>query len=122
MELSIVILNYKNANLIKYQLKKLANYKFEFDSEIIVVDNNSHDNIEEVVKTDFPNVKFIKSNKNLGYVNGNNIGIDNAQGKYILILNPDIRIEKEVIQKLLNFIEEPLWVKQNLVKNGFIIF
>jgi len=106
MLLSIVILNYKQANLIKYQLQKLANYNFNFESEIIVVDNNSQDNIEKILKKDFPNIKFIKSDKNLGYVKGNNIGIENAQGEYVLILNPDIRIEKKVIEKLLDFIKE----------------
>jgi GT2 family glycosyltransferase len=106
MELSIVILNYKNANLIKYQLKNLVDYKFEFNSEIIVVDNNSQDKIEKIVMANFPSVKFIKSDKNLGYVKGNNIGVDNAQGKYILILNPDIRIEKKAIERLLDFIKQ----------------
>lgn len=106
MELSIIILNYKSANLIKYQLTKLYYYDFDFDSEIIVVDNNSEDNIEKILKKDFPRVKFIKSNQNVGYVKGNNIGVENAQGKYVLILNPDIRIEKEAIEKLLNFIQQ----------------
>jgi len=106
MELSIIILNYKSANLIKYQLSKLSKYNFNFDSEIIVVDNNSQDNIEEIIKKDFPNIKFIKSEKNLGYVKGNDIGIKNARGEYILILNPDIRIEKQAIEKMLDFIKE----------------
>jgi GT2 family glycosyltransferase len=105
MELSIIILNYKSANLIKYQLQKLANYNFEFESEIIVVDNNSQDNIEEIIKKNFPNIKFIKSEVNLGYPAGNNLGIKNAQGKYILILNPDIRIKKEVIEKMMEFMK-----------------
>jgi N-acetylglucosaminyl-diphospho-decaprenol L-rhamnosyltransferase len=105
MELSIIILNYKNANLIKYQLQKLVNYKFSFNSEIIVVDNNSKDNIEKIIKTNFPKIKFVKSNKNTGYVNGNNIGVDDAQGKYVLILNPDIRIEKETIEKMMEFVK-----------------
>jgi GT2 family glycosyltransferase len=105
MELSIIILNYKSANLIKYQLQKLDSYNFEFDSEIIVIDNNSQDNIEEIVKKDFPNIKFIKSSTNIGYPAGNNLAIKNAQGKYILILNPDIRIEKETIEKMLEFMK-----------------
>lgn len=105
MELSIIILNYKQANLIKYQLKKLANFKFEFESEIIVVDNNSKDNISEILNQNFPQVKLIQSSKNLGYPAGNNLGIQNAQGKYILVLNPDIRIEQNTIEKMLKFIK-----------------
>ena len=105
MELSIIILNYQQANLIKYQLQKLYHYNFNFDSEIIVVDNNSQDNIEEIVKVNFPKVKLIKSDTNLGYPAGNNLGIKNAQGKYILILNPDIRIEQNTIKKMMEFMK-----------------
>ncbi len=106
MTLSIIILNYKQANLIKYQLKKLYHYNFEFDSEIIVIDNNSHDDIQEIIIADFPKVKFIKSKNNLGYAGGNNLGIKRAQGNYILILNPDIRISQESIQKMLDFLKK----------------
>lgn len=104
MDLSIIILNYKQANLIKYQLKKLYHYNFDFESEIIVVDNDSHDNISEVIEKNFPNVKLI-TGKNTGYGGGNNFGIKSALGKYMLVLNPDIRIEKDVIEKLYKFIK-----------------
>ncbi|MDD3285004.1 MAG: glycosyltransferase family 2 protein [Patescibacteria group bacterium] len=104
MNLSIIILNYKQANLIKYQLKKLYYYDFPFESEIIVVDNNSHDKISEVIDKNFPNVKLI-TGKNIGYGGGNNFGIKSALGEYVLILNPDIRIKKDVILKLYEFIK-----------------
>lgn len=105
MDLSIIILNYKQANLIKYQLKKLYTYNFDFDSEIIVVDNNSNDNIEEIIEENYPMVRLIKSAENLGFAGGNNLGIKNAKGEYVLIMNPDIRTEKNVIEKLLQFIK-----------------
>ncbi len=105
MKLSIIILNYKNANLIKYQLQKIYTYNFDFESEIIVVDNNSQDNIENILINNFPQVKLIKSKINLGYPSGNNLGIKNAQGKYILILNPDIRISKNTIIEMIKFMD-----------------
>lgn len=97
--LSIIILNYKSANLIKYQLKKLVNYTFNFETEIIVADNNSRDNIEIILK-EFPGVKFVDNKKNIGFCAGNNMAISQSRGDYILILNPDIRIEQSVIEKL----------------------
>lgn len=113
MDLSIIILNYKSTNLIKYQLKKLYYYNFvnlcedkKLEVEIIVVDNNSHDKISEVLETNFPNVKLIKSSENNGYGSGNNLGIKSALSKYILVLNPDIRIEKNVVEKLYEFIKD----------------
>ncbi|HNZ86203.1 MAG TPA: glycosyltransferase family 2 protein [bacterium] len=99
MELSIIILNYKSSQLIKYQLKKLANYNFNFDTEIIVIDNDSRDDIESIVQ-EFPNVKFIQSGKNIGFCAANNLAAKSARGKYIMILNPDIRIEQFTIEKL----------------------
>lgn len=97
--LSIIILNYKSSKLIKYQLKKLTTYNFSFDTEIIVADNNSHDNIETILK-EFPNVKFIDNKKNIGFCAGNNSAISHSKGDYILILNPDIRISSDAIEKL----------------------
>ncbi len=99
MDLSIIILDYKLSKLIKYQLKKLTTYNFRFESEIIVVDNDSHDDIENVLK-EFPTVKFIQTGVNNGYGAGNNFAVKTARGEYILIINPDIRIEQESIEKL----------------------
>lgn len=106
MDLSIITLNYKQANLIKHQLKKLYHYNFEFDNETIIVDNNSNDNIQEIIESDFPKANFIKSKSNLGYAGGNNLGIKKARGDYILILNPDIRISKKSIEKMLDFLKK----------------
>lgn len=99
MPLSIIILNYKSANLVKYQLKKLTTYNFSFQTEIIVIDNDSCDNIEEVVK-EFPSVHFIQAGVNNGCGAGNNFAAKTAKGDYILFLNPDIRIELDTIEKL----------------------
>ncbi len=99
MDLSIIILNYKSSNLVKHQLKKLTNYNFSVDVELIVIDNNSNDNIKTVLEN-FPNVKFIESKENRGYGAGNNLAMRHAGGEYVLILNPDIRIEKDTIEKL----------------------
>lgn len=97
--LSIIILNYKSSKLVKYQLKKLTTYNFSFDVEIIVADNNSHDNIETILK-EFPGVVFVDNKKNIGFCAGNNRAISHSKGDYILILNPDIRIEQSSIEKL----------------------
>lgn len=102
--LSIIILNYKLANLIKYQLRELTSYNFSFESEIIVVDNDSHDNIAIVMK-EFDGVRFIQAGSNKGCGAGNNVAIKQAKGEYILILNPDIRISKSTIEYMYNFLK-----------------
>ena len=104
MDLSIIILNYKTKNLIKELLKNFAELNLQYKYEIIVVDNNSHDKIEETVKK-FDNIKFVQSNKNKGFAGGNNIGIKEATGKYIMICNPDLAILSNGIQVMYDYME-----------------
>jgi GT2 family glycosyltransferase len=105
MDLSIVILNYYNKNLIKEFLKNLAELNLPYDYEIIVVDNASYDGIGEVLTKNFSAVKFIQSSKNGGFAAGNNLGIKQATGKYILICNPDLAILSDAVQCLYNYME-----------------
>lgn len=76
------------------------------DAEIIVVDNASSDDSCIMVKENFPNVKLIENEKNLGFAKGNNIGVGIAKGEFICILNPDTVIAEDTFHKLLNFIDQ----------------
>lgn len=105
MDLSIVILNYQQKGLVKYCLKNLLSLDIPLKYEIIVVDNNSHDGLDRLISEQFLRVKFIQAGQNRGYAAGNNLGIKAASGKYILILNPDIRILSNAIMGLYNFME-----------------
>lgn len=105
MELSIIILNYKMKGLVKNCIKSVFESELNIPFEIIVVDNNSNDSIEEMLKEKFPEVKLIKSEKNLGMGAGNNLGIKEAKGKYILILNPDIFVFTDSIKKIIEKIK-----------------
>ncbi len=106
-KISVVILNYCVAELaIKSVLSvKRSTYK---NIEIIVVDNNSGDDIGERLK-DFPEVDFIQSKDNSGYSGGNNLGIKKALlngADYIFILNSDATVESEAIASLVEAAEE----------------
>lgn len=105
MTLSIIILNYKQKNLTRETVKGILDLDLQFDYEIIVVDNNSQDGLGKLVRSLFPNVKFIQSDKNLGMGAGNNLGIRQARGKYILILNPDAVVFKSSLEPLIDFLE-----------------
>jgi len=107
MRLSIIILNYNTKNLLRLCLKNLLSLKFNFDHEIIVVDNNSIDGSTEMVKETYPTIKLIESKMNIGHAAGNNLGIKQAQGEYILLLNTDIIIaDIEDIIKVLDFMDQ----------------
>ena len=105
MQLSIIILNYKQKGLVKNCLKNILSLNLGLEYEIIVVDNNSSDGCTVMVKEEFPGVKIIASKKNLGYAGGNNLGIKKARGKYILILNPDITPLTNSIEEIYQFME-----------------
>ncbi|NQU83482.1 MAG: glycosyltransferase, partial [Parcubacteria group bacterium] len=88
MDLSIIILNYKTKNLTKECIKCIKFFNPDLEYEIIVVDNNSNDGIEEMIKENFEGVRCIGSPKNLGFAAGNNLGIMIARGRNVMILNP----------------------------------
>jgi GT2 family glycosyltransferase len=76
------------------------------DCEIIVIDSNSQDKSAEMIREHYPDINFIAAEKNLGFNSGNNLGIKNAKGKYILIINTDIVfLYEDAIKKLFDFME-----------------
>ena len=111
MILSIIILNYKTARLVKQCIKNIVNLSLPINYEIIVVDNNSQDQMEKILKERFGQelknnkIKFIQSEKNKGMGAGNNLGVKNARGEFILILNPDVVVLQNSIEQLLDFLK-----------------
>jgi len=94
MDLSIIIVNYKSQEKVLKCLESLAKADLgDLQYEIIIVDNNSGDDLAEVAAK-FPQVKIIKSEKNLGMGGGNNLGALSAKGEYLFFLNPDTLIFK----------------------------
>ena len=99
--ISIIILNYNAGDLLVECVNSIfkSNYK---NFEVIVVDNVSKDNSHIICKKKFPDITLIENNENLGYCGGNNIGIERAKGEFLIILNPDVIVETEWINELLN--------------------
>jgi len=104
MKLSIIILNYQTKNLVKQCLRNIVNLNLPIKHEIIVVDNNSRDGVGRMLSENFPAVKFIQSGKNKGMGAGNNLGIKAAWGEYVLILNPDVVVLENSIEKMANLL------------------
>jgi len=88
MRLSVIIINYKTGQLVLDCLSSL--YKFDTtDTEIFVVDNNSNDGIEALLRENYPSVIFIQTGYNAGFSRANNAAIRKASGEHILLLNSD---------------------------------
>jgi GT2 family glycosyltransferase len=84
-------------------LKSVEAAIVNINAEIIVVDNNSPDESCKMVKNLFPNVVLIENKNNDGFSKGNNIGVSQAKGEYICILNPDTVVTEDTFYHLLNF-------------------
>jgi GT2 family glycosyltransferase len=105
MKLSISIVNWNTREILEKCLKALYESCFK-DFEIFVIDNNSSDNSIDTVKNKFPQVNLIANTANLGFSKGNNQAIKISSGKYILVLNPDIIVSPDTLQKMIDFIEK----------------
>jgi len=99
IDLSIITINY---NGLKETLALIESIPFNDKMEVIVVDNASEDSEAEQISLRFPNVKIVKSNKNLGFAGGNNLGIKASKGKYLLLINNDTYFEIFNIQALID--------------------
>lgn len=87
--ISIIILNYNNKNIINRCIDSLIKYNKRYNYEIIVVDNNSTDGSYEELKVKYKNkIKLVKNKVN-GCSSGRNLGVENATKDYILFLDSD---------------------------------
>ncbi|WP_298397018.1 glycosyltransferase family 2 protein [Flavobacterium sp.] len=104
MQLSVIILNYNVRYFLEQCVLSVQKALENIDGEIIVIDNNSSDDSCAMMKELFPNVKLIENKENLGFPKGNSIGVAQAKGEYICILNPDTVVAEDTFIKILNFV------------------
>ena len=99
IEVSIITINY---NGLKDTCELIETIPFNDNLEVIVVDNASLNQEADIISQKFPHVKVIKSDKNLGFAGGNNLGIKAAQGKYLFLVNNDTLFKSFNIQALID--------------------
>ena len=109
-DLSIVILSYKSKSDLARLLPSIFASVTKYSYEVIVVDNGSDDGTFEWVETQLKDLRLkdlkIIKNSNTGFASGNNIGIKQASGKYILLLNPDTQIQPDTLEVMQDFMEQ----------------
>jgi N-acetylglucosaminyl-diphospho-decaprenol L-rhamnosyltransferase len=105
MDISIVIVNYDTCDLLRDCLRSVYASEGDFHFEVIVVDNCSPDDSVSMVQQDFSQVKLILSSSNCGYGCANNLGLREAQGKYVLLLNPDTVLPPHALRDMWAFME-----------------
>lgn len=103
-EVSVIVVNWNGLAYLKKCLSSLQRQTYE-NFETILVDNGSTDGSVEHVRKNFPKVKIIQNKKNLGFAGGVNVGVLNAKGKYVALLNNDAIADKNWIYFLVKTIK-----------------
>ncbi len=103
--LSIVIVSFNTQEILEKCLRSLEKVKKEANFEIIVSDNGSTDGSVQMVKRDFPSVKLVENNKNLGFAAGNNMAKSHIKSEYVLFLNSDTIVKKDALKESLAYIQ-----------------
>jgi GT2 family glycosyltransferase len=97
---SIITVNYNNAKVTAELMVSLRHITYP-NLEVIVVDNGSVEHPGAAIQKEYPAVKLIMSEKNLGFAGGNNLGIKAATGEYLFLVNNDTEFTEGLIEGLL---------------------
>ncbi len=105
-KLSIIVVHHKNPPILRLCLKSIRNSIKDLDYEVIVVDSATSEESRNLVIEEFPEVRLVSFKENTGYSKGVNMGIKKAQGEYIFVLNPDIVVFDDSINKIIKLMEQ----------------
>lgn len=104
-DVSIILVNYKTKDLTIQCIKSIYEKTKDINFDIYVVDNASYDGIEEQLRTEFPEVKFLQNEINGGFGYGNNVALRVFDAKYAFLLNTDTILINNAVKILFDFME-----------------
>ncbi|MEE9364199.1 MAG: glycosyltransferase family 2 protein [Cellulophaga sp.] len=102
---SIITINYNESDVTLDMLQSLRNSNYP-ELEIIVVDNASPNDNPDLIKEKYPEIILIKSEENLGFAGGNNLGVKAAKGEYLFFINNDTIVPDNCIGPLVETLQE----------------
>jgi GT2 family glycosyltransferase len=103
--ISIITVNYNGLDMTIDLLKSIDNQSYK-NIEIFVVDNASKEDSAAFFQKNYPHVKFIRSEKNLGFAGGNNLAVKEAKGGFLFFINNDAEITEGCLEKLVALFNE----------------
>jgi GT2 family glycosyltransferase len=106
LDLSIIIVSFKVKEFLRVCLRSIIGLNKGIQYEIIVADNNSSDGTREMVESEFPTVRFIQNQENLGFAEANNRAVTGARGRYVLLLNPDTFVYEGTLSEMVSFMDQ----------------
>ena len=101
---SVVTVNYNQSEVTCEFLHSFGQISYP-NTEVFVVDNASTNDHPEIIKEKFPNIHFIRTERNLGFAGGNNVALPYCKGKYILFINNDTEVEPGFLEPLVEVLE-----------------
>jgi GT2 family glycosyltransferase len=105
-ELSVVVVNWNTRAILRDCLASIARHLAPIEHEVIVVDNASSDGSQEMVATEFPSVRLVRNQENLGFGTANNQGMAIARGDWFLLLNSDTQLVDDSVAALCERVRE----------------
>jgi N-acetylglucosaminyl-diphospho-decaprenol L-rhamnosyltransferase len=105
VDVSVIIVSWNVSDLLAACLDSLKMSAGEYRMEIIVVDSASTDDTVTRIQRDYPHVKLLAQRENVGFTRGNNIGLAAAQGRYLLLLNPDTELHGDAVAKMIAYLD-----------------
>ncbi len=106
VDVSIVIVNWNTERVLRDCLQSIYRQTTGLRSEVVVVDNASSDGSVSMIKREFPQVTIVENGRNRGFAAATNQGIGKAEGRYVLLLNPDTLILDNAIAKVVQFTDD----------------
>src|SRR5438309_848395 len=111
---SVIVLNYNGAPSLRQCLESITSQSYS-PWEIILVDNNSTDNSADEAERLFPELRVIRNPKNLGFAEGNNVGVRSSSGDLVLLANNDIVLGSNAIFALTNNLHDDTGIVGGLI-------
>ncbi|MDX1991563.1 MAG: glycosyltransferase family 2 protein [bacterium] len=105
LDLSIIIVSWNVRDLLAACLRSIEATAGHLKLETIVVDSASSDDSVAMMQRDFPHVTVLAQHENVGYTRGNNIGLQAAKGRYLLLLNPDTEIMGDALTQMVAYLD-----------------
>ena len=103
-QLSFIIPNWNNRQLLSECISSIYNTTANIPNEIIIVDNASTDDSAEFIRRAYPDARWVQNNTNFGYAKAVNQGVNLSHGSFIFLLNNDVRLLDDAVNKLLSFL------------------
>jgi GT2 family glycosyltransferase len=106
VDLSIIIVSWNVRELLQGCLASIQQSPGNLALETIVVDSGSTDGSPEMIEAVFPWVRLIAREENVGFPQGNNIGLGEANGRYLLLLNPDTVVVGQALTTMVQYLDD----------------